>query len=129
MGERWALLGGSLLLRSVQPEDTGVYMCIANSTAGSVSQEVRVRVFPELNAHIVPASLQIIWLKDGQRVIRGEEPHEDAPHREDEATVATPGARLVIHSVQREDQGMYQCVASSEGENVQATAELRLGGE
>jgi hypothetical protein len=43
----------------VQPTDAGVYMCVANSTVGSVSQEVRVRVLPELGAHIVPASLQV----------------------------------------------------------------------
>jgi hypothetical protein len=39
------------------------------------------------------------------------------------------GARLTIPAVQREDQGMYQCIASSDGETVQATAELRLGGK
>jgi uncharacterized protein YodC (DUF2158 family) len=39
------------------------------------------------------------------------------------------GERLIIPSVQREDQGMYQCIASSDGESVQATAELRLGGK
>ncbi|XP_069693342.1 cell adhesion molecule Dscam2-like [Periplaneta americana] len=131
LGERRALLGGSLLLRSAQPEDAGVYTCVANSTAGAVSQEVRVRVLPELGAHIVPASLQVdagagaeflcvtaathvVWLKDGQRVIRADESSGD-------------GSRLIIQSIQREDQGMYQCIASSEGESVQATAELRLG--
>jgi hypothetical protein len=34
-------------------------MCVANSSVGSVSQEVRVRVLPELGAHIVPASMQV----------------------------------------------------------------------
>jgi hypothetical protein len=48
-----------LSLRSVQPTDAGVYMCVANSSVGSASQEVRVRVLPELGAHIVPASMQV----------------------------------------------------------------------
>ncbi|KAJ9583114.1 hypothetical protein L9F63_022540, partial [Diploptera punctata] len=68
----------------------------------------------------------VIWLKDGQRVIRGEEGSDISSH-DDEAANVPAGARLVIQSVQREDQGMYQCIATSEGENVQATAELRLG--
>jgi len=59
----------------------------------------------------------MIWLKDGQRVIRAEEGLQHG------------GARLTVPSVQREDQGMYQCIASSVGESVQAVAELRLGGE
>lgn len=66
---------------------------------------------------------QIIWLKDGQRVIR---PDEGSQHDGRDAGAA---ARLTIESVQREDQGMYQCVASSNGDSVQATAELRLGGK
>jgi hypothetical protein len=52
-------LGGSLFLRSVQPADAGVYLCVANSSAGTVSQEVTVRVVPQLSAHLVPASLQV----------------------------------------------------------------------
>jgi uncharacterized protein YodC (DUF2158 family) len=59
----------------------------------------------------------MFWLKDGQRVIRAEEGSQHG------------GGRLTVTSVQREDQGMYQCVASSDGESVQAVAELRLGGE
>jgi Immunoglobulin I-set domain. len=59
----------------------------------------------------------MIWLKDGQRIIRADEGLQHG------------GARLTVPSVQREDQGMYQCIASSDGESVQAVAELRLGGE
>ncbi|XP_021928600.1 Down syndrome cell adhesion molecule-like protein Dscam2 isoform X2 [Zootermopsis nevadensis] len=122
----------------VQPTDAGVYICLANSTAGAVRQEVRVRVLPEVSAHIVPVSLRvdsgaraeflcvtagthIIWLKDGQRIIR---PDEGSQHDDRDTSAA---GRLTIESVQREDQGMYQCVASGDGDSVQATAELRLG--
>lgn len=66
---------------------------------------------------------QIIWLKDGQRIIR---PDEGSQHDDRDTSAA---GRLTIESVQREDQGMYQCVASGDGDSVQATAELRLGGK
>lgn len=39
------------------------------------------------------------------------------------------GSTLRISSVVRDDKGMYQCFAKNDYEMVQATAELRLGGE
>jgi hypothetical protein len=132
-GERRRVLGGSLLIRSVQPSDAGFYVCSANNTAGSASLEVQLRVLAQLSVHILPAALlidagqpaelvcsasglpvpEIFWLKDGQR-LRGQ--------------FATD-PRLKINSVQREDQGMYQCVARSETDSAHAIAELRLGGK
>lgn len=57
---------------------------------------------------------QITWLKDGQRVERGSDAKCEILH---------------VPVVQREDQGMYQCVVSAEGETAHAVAELRLGGK
>lgn len=37
--------------------------------------------------------------------------------------------RLVIRKIQKDDQGMYQCFATNEWEQIQSTAELQLGGE
>lgn len=37
--------------------------------------------------------------------------------------------RLVIKAIQKEDQGMYQCVVTNDWEQVQSTAELQLGGK
>ncbi|XP_068082078.1 cell adhesion molecule Dscam1 [Anabrus simplex] len=138
-GDRRSLLGGTLFLRGVQPEDAGIYVCSANSTSGSVSTEVQLRVLPDVTAHIVPASLrvdsgstavflcvtqaqQITWLKDGQRLMRSEQSGKG-----NSGGQTVHDARLVLTSVQREDQGMYQCMASIESDTVQASAELRLG--
>lgn len=53
------MVGGSLILRGVEPHDSGVYVCVANSTVGSVSMEVELRIRRPLTAHIVPPSLQV----------------------------------------------------------------------
>lgn len=37
--------------------------------------------------------------------------------------------RLVVQRIQKEDQGMYQCIATNDWEQIQSTAELQLGGE
>lgn len=36
--------------------------------------------------------------------------------------------RLFIKSVQKEDQGMYQCIVTNDWEQTQSTGELQLGG-
>jgi hypothetical protein len=43
--------------------------------------------------------------------------------------MANGGTTLRIASITRDDKGMYQCFAKNDYEMVQATAELRLGGE
>ncbi len=82
----------------------------------------------------------VTWLKDGVALTTNErvvvktlsEPESlsvgpaggGATHR-----VATHRVALVIVSVQREDAGMYQCVATNEDQQTQAAAQLDLGGE
>ena len=50
------------------------------------------------------------WLKDGHVISQGTE-------------------TLVIEKVQREDAGMYQCLARSEDDSAQSSVQLHLGGE
>lgn len=57
--ERRSLVGGSLLINAVTQQDTGVYVCAANSTAGIVTMEVEVRVISQLNVHILPPFLKV----------------------------------------------------------------------
>ena len=49
-----------------------------------------------------------IWLKDGHPV--------------------EAGPSLIIEKVNRDDAGMYQCVARAEDDSIQASVQLRLGG-
>lgn len=36
--------------------------------------------------------------------------------------------RLVVKAIQKEDQGMYQCLVTNDWEQIQSTGELQLGG-
>lgn len=63
----------------------------------------------------------IFWTKDGLPV------GESASGRS--KITGNDGSTLRISSVVRDDKGMYQCFAKNDYEMVQATAELRLGGE
>ena len=47
------------MIRVVVPQDAGLYVCSANSTAGAATLEVEVRVATQLTAHIVPPSLRV----------------------------------------------------------------------
>lgn len=35
----------------------------------------------------------------------------------------------MIKAIQKEDQGMYQCIVANDWEQIQSTAELQLGGK
>ena len=63
----------------------------------------------------VPIS-SLTWLKNGRPLT------EDKGYRHMKDV-------LQFSSVSREDQGLYQCLISSETDSAQATAELKLGGK
>jgi len=63
----------------------------------------------------------ISWAKDGLPVREGSSGRSKI--------TGNDGSTLRISSIVRDDKGMYQCFAKNDYEMVQATAELRLGGE
>lgn len=109
-------------------------MCVANNTAGVERVDVTLHVTSSLSVVIQPpgqltvdvgakAILRCLvtgvftsptaaqtWLKDGHVISQGTE-------------------TLVIEKVQREDAGMYQCLARSEDDSAQSSVQLHLGGE
>uniref|UniRef100_A0A1B0DMD4 Uncharacterized protein n=1 Tax=Phlebotomus papatasi TaxID=29031 RepID=A0A1B0DMD4_PHLPP len=60
----------------------------------------------------------IVWLHDGKPILRDNriEIHSEPP-------------RIIIKRVQKDDQGMYQCLVTNDWEQIQSTAELKLGGK
>lgn len=62
----------------------------------------------------------ISWAKDGLPVREGSSGRFKI--------VGIGGSILRVTSIARDDKGMYQCFAKNDYEMVQATAELRLGG-
>ncbi|KAF4532569.1 hypothetical protein B566_EDAN008493 [Ephemera danica] len=128
-------VGGLLVLHRARPADSGRYLCIANNTAGTERVEFSVLVNAPLGAHVTPAHAtvdlgrsteftcstvghpvsSVVWTKDGvllREALRVRFINKD---------------KLQIMSVQRDDQGMYQCFIRNEHDMAQGSAELRLG--
>ncbi|KAM7314251.1 Down syndrome cell adhesion molecule-like protein Dscam2 [Ixodes scapularis] len=129
---------GSLIIRKVEPEDAGKYLCLVSNGVGEeratvtldVQAPLRVSLSPEvLTAHVGhPAvfrcavsgrpAAEVRWAKDGIPLVI------------DRARIQLLDERqaLRIGSVDTRDGGMYQCAASNAHESAQGTAQLILGG-
>jgi hypothetical protein len=130
-------VGGLLVLHRARPADSGRYLCIANNTAGTERVEFTVLISAPLGAHVTPGHAtvdlgrsaeftcsavghpvtSVIWTKDGVLL------------REGLRVRFNNKDKLQIMSVQREDQGMYQCFIKNDHDMAQGSAELRLGGK
>ncbi|KAL1476140.1 hypothetical protein MTO96_018761, partial [Rhipicephalus appendiculatus] len=128
---------GSLLIRKVEPQDAGKYLCLVTNTVGeeraTITLEVRSPVVaclvPEvLTAHVgQPASLRCVsegrppplirWFKDAQELL------------DDGVRVRVLDDRhlLQLATVATQDAGIYQCLAYNAVAQAQASAQLILG--
>ena len=126
VGERdgiMALPDGSLFILAALPEDAGVYMCkVGQRRSRGARLQVRflednfapverlvsveegaVAILP-CTPPIGSPQPKLVWERDGQRVSHSKK-------------VRLEGGALVIERVEREDEGLYTCIASnSEGE-------------
>jgi hypothetical protein len=106
---------------------------------GEDRREITLNVITPLTAHIRPqqqivdagtpamfncsvqggsGSMHISWLKDARPLL-------DSTH----VSIVQQGQVLFLRNVHKSDRGMYQCVARSNDESAQGSAELTLGGE
>jgi hypothetical protein len=106
---------------------------------GEDRREITLNVITPLTAHIRPqqqivdagtpamfncsvqggsGGMHISWLKDSRPLL-------DSTH----VSIVQQGQVLLLRNVRKSDRGMYQCVARSNDESAQGSAELTLGGE
>ncbi|XP_076334013.1 cell adhesion molecule Dscam1-like isoform X3 [Tachypleus tridentatus] len=126
---------GSLKINRVQLDDEGRYLCVVNNSLGEDYCQVELKVLVPLQVRIEPHSLvvlsggvvtltcsisghpidSIVWTKNFRPLVTNER--------------VTLRGKDVLHigSVQKGDQGMYQCFVYSSGDSQQATAQLVIG--
>lgn len=123
----------------VQHEDGGRYVCLVSNLMGEDRREITLNVITPLTAHIRPqqqivdagtpamfncsvqggsGGIHISWLKDTRPLL-------DSPY----VSILQQGVVLLLRNVRKLDRGMYQCMARSNDESAQGSAELTLGGE
>ncbi|EFX83213.1 hypothetical protein DAPPUDRAFT_48415, partial [Daphnia pulex] len=133
---RHRLIGGTLIIASVVPEDHGRYVCSVNNSMGLVESRTELVFRDKLHVRIIEfASVAA----QGQQQIHSHAGPTADQHRYllgNSGRVYVSSAsgpednmiQLSIASVQREDEGMYQCLASNdEGDSAQATVQLAIG--
>ncbi|XP_076306911.1 cell adhesion molecule Dscam1-like isoform X2 [Tachypleus tridentatus] len=125
-----------LVLEHLSLEDNGTYICVANNSVGKVEAQTIVFVSApfkvDLHPHVLTANYgdlitfgcsvspptntakTLVWFKDGH------------PLSANTRIMILDKGILNIHSAQREDKGMYQCIVTSGRVSRQDTAELVL---
>nr|XP_018916966.1 PREDICTED: Down syndrome cell adhesion molecule-like protein Dscam2 isoform X2 [Bemisia tabaci] len=132
-----SVLASVLSFTRVQTSDSGRYVCVASNVIGEDRRELQLLVLVPLYTYIRPqyqavdagsgasfncsveggfpgSPRKIDWLRDARPLIGGQ------------TSKIHGGEVLVLKSVSKGDQGMYQCLAWSADENALATAELSL---
>ncbi|XP_054160537.1 cell adhesion molecule Dscam2-like [Oppia nitens] len=137
---------GTLLLSQVWPQDSGKWVCVANNTLGEERIVVKLVIISAIGVHIEPQrlvadvgksatfncsvrggpiNLPVIWLKDGHPLLS--DPFSGIAINIDDRIRLIDSNVLYIRSVIRQDSGSYQCLAESEYDSAQGTAEIKLG--
>ncbi|XP_030749790.1 Down syndrome cell adhesion molecule-like protein Dscam2 isoform X2 [Sitophilus oryzae] len=137
LGERITLLSAGLLrISKIRLEDRGVYICFSNNSVGEESVRVTLEVTSPLSVHVQP-QVQIVdvgktahfqCIINGYPIARINWMHNGKPIAPDSRVeVLNDPPRLTVKELTKEDRGMYQCFASNNWDQAQATAELNMG--
>ncbi|CAG2103860.1 unnamed protein product, partial [Medioppia subpectinata] len=147
MGTHVQQFDGTLMISEVWPSDAGKWVCVANNTLGEEKVIIKLVVISTIGVHLEPQrlvvdvgksatfnctvrggpiNLPLVWLKDGILLITDPFSGGVGLNLDDRIRLIDSNV-LYIRSVIREDSGSYQCLAESEYDSSQATAELKLG--
>ncbi|GAB1598659.1 Down syndrome cell adhesion molecule-like isoform X2, partial [Argonauta hians] len=127
--------GGNLVIRNLRVTDTALYKCTAFNKKGSTSVSLQLTVTSPLKATLYP-SYQIVdaghmatfnCSVQGSPVKNITWYHNGRPFTNISRTHIIVDNWLQLPAVNRNDQGMYQCIAGNDVDTAQATGELRLG--
>ncbi|KAF8796641.1 Down syndrome cell adhesion molecule-like [Argiope bruennichi] len=156
--ERRHVINGTLILRRVTAQDGGFYVCVAKCEAGEVRSETQLTVRgsvltksltkreerkccvtddPPIKVNVWPVTQQVStgstvtinctvtghpistieWVKNQQSLTLSRR------------VVLISRTVLHITTVEREDRGMYQCIARNDEDSAQGSAELAIASE
>ncbi|XP_045780750.1 Down syndrome cell adhesion molecule-like protein Dscam2 [Maniola jurtina] len=138
-GGRYSMAADALTIRRAELVDDGRWACRAANAHGHLTLRLHLSLRAHLTVHAQPhtqvvnsggtavincswagwPSPRLEWLHNGVPVAAGVGGGR--------VRVQGNGEQLVIASVHRADKGVYQCVARSDRDSAQASAELRLG--
>uniref|UniRef100_A0A0L8HWP1 Ig-like domain-containing protein n=1 Tax=Octopus bimaculoides TaxID=37653 RepID=A0A0L8HWP1_OCTBM len=127
--------GGNLAIHNLTVTDSGDYKCRAFNKKGSTTVSIQLTVTSPLSATLYPAD-QIV---DAGRVatfncsVQGSPINEITWYHNGEPLTNSSRKHIIVDNwlqlpaVNRNDQGMYQCIVGNDVDMSQATGELRLG--
>ncbi|CAL1268402.1 unnamed protein product [Larinioides sclopetarius] len=133
--QRFVELGGTLIIRRAEPEDSGKYICYVNNSVADERVDTELLVSAPLRANISPKQVKA---EEGESVIfncsiKGHPVHSVTWVKNLNPVVANSRIRylsrdlLQVAPIVREDKGMYQCFVTNDFGMAQGTAELSLG--
>ncbi|KAG8193109.1 hypothetical protein JTE90_013867 [Oedothorax gibbosus] len=132
---RMSQLEGTLVIQQATVSDSGHYVCLANNSLGEERAHTRLLVTAPLSTSMSPVVQKIHvgrpWVINcsvSGHPIHGVHWRKDMDVLSLDGRVSQVSRDVVrIDPVQREDRGMYQCVAYNDQDTSQSAVELSLG--
>ncbi|XP_071040725.1 cell adhesion molecule Dscam1 isoform X2 [Parasteatoda tepidariorum] len=133
--QRYVQLGGTLIIRRAEPEDSGKYICYVNNSVADERVHTELLIAAPLKVSVTPKQVKV---EEGESIIfncsiKGHPIHSVTWVKNLNPIVANSRIRylsrdlLQVAPIVREDKGMYQCFVTNDFGMSQGSAELNLG--